>query len=90
MRNTPITSDERIYSHHKLYAIECAHQHSRGRIYIYLFVVYSFQNNEKCVADITAIWTQEGWLYVAGVLDLFSRTLVGWAMGAVVERINSS
>lgn len=30
--------------------------------------------------DITYIWTQEGWLYLAIVLDLFSRMAVGWAM----------
>jgi transposase InsO family protein len=33
------------------------------------------------VADITYIWTREGWLYLAAVLDLFSRSVVGWAMG---------
>jgi putative transposase len=36
--------------------------------------------NQKCVADFTYIWTHEGWLYVAVVLDLFSRRIVGWAM----------
>jgi putative transposase len=36
--------------------------------------------NRKWLVDITAIWTDEGWLYLAGVLDLFSRRLVGWAM----------
>ncbi len=36
--------------------------------------------NQKWVVDITAIDTDEGWLYLAGVLDLFSRRLVGWAM----------
>jgi putative transposase len=34
----------------------------------------------KWVADITAIWTSEGWLYLAVVLDIFSRMVVGWAM----------
>jgi putative transposase len=38
------------------------------------------QPNQKWVADITYIPTDEGWLYLAGVLDLFSRRLVGWAM----------
>jgi transposase InsO family protein len=38
--------------------------------------------NTKWVTDITGVWTGEGWLYVAVVLDLFSRMLVGWAMGA--------
>ncbi len=34
------------------------------------------------VQDITYIWTQEGWLYLAVVLDLFSRRVVGWSMGS--------
>jgi putative transposase len=38
--------------------------------------------NEKWTGDITAIWTYEGWLYLAVVLDLFSRRVVGWAMAA--------
>lgn len=33
------------------------------------------------VTDVTFIETQEGWLYLAGVLDLFLRKIVGWAMG---------
>ena len=41
--------------------------------------------NRKWVTDVTAIWTQEGWLYLAGVLDLYSRSLVGWAMAAVQD-----
>jgi len=36
--------------------------------------------NEKWLADITYIPTQEGWLYLATILDLFSRRIVGWAM----------
>jgi len=36
--------------------------------------------NKKWVADITYIATQEGWLYLATILDLFSRRVVGWAM----------
>ncbi len=36
--------------------------------------------NQKWVADFTYIWTAEGWLYVAVVLDLFSRRVVGWSM----------
>ena len=36
--------------------------------------------NEKWVADITYIPTQEGWLYLAAVLDLYSRKIVGWSM----------
>lgn len=36
--------------------------------------------NEKWVADITYIDTDEGWLYLAAVLDLYARTIVGWSM----------
>ena len=38
--------------------------------------------NQKWVADITYIPTHSGWLYLAAVLDLFSRRIVGWAMSA--------
>ena len=38
--------------------------------------------NAKSVADFTYVWTLEGWLYVAVVLDLFSRRVVGWPMNA--------
>jgi putative transposase len=36
--------------------------------------------NQRWVADFTYIWTSEGWLYFAVVLDLFSRRVVGWSM----------
>ena len=38
------------------------------------------QPNSKWVTDTTYIWTREGWLYLAIVLDLFSRLVVGWSM----------
>lgn len=38
--------------------------------------------NRKWVADFTYIWTAEGWLYVAVVIDLYSRRVVGWSMKA--------
>ena len=38
--------------------------------------------NQKWVADFTYIWTAEGWLFVAVVLDLFSRRAVGWSMSS--------
>jgi transposase InsO family protein len=31
--------------------------------------------------DITYVWITEGWLYLAAMLDLYSRLVVGWAMG---------
>lgn len=36
--------------------------------------------NRKWVADFTYLWTAEGWLFVAAVLDLYSRRIVGWSM----------
>lgn len=38
--------------------------------------------NEKWTADITYIRTREGWLYLAVVIDLYSRKIIGWAMRA--------
>lgn len=42
--------------------------------------------NEKWVSDITYVWTEEGWLYLAVVMDLYSRMVVGWAIS---ERMTS-
>jgi len=41
--------------------------------------------NQAWVGDISYVWTSEGWLYLAVVIDLFSRKVVGWAMS---NRIN--
>jgi transposase InsO family protein len=38
--------------------------------------------NTKWMSDMTFIETQEGWLYLAGVIDAYSRKIVGWAMGS--------
>ena len=35
--------------------------------------------NQKWVGDIVGLWTDEGWLYLAALLDTFSRRIVGWA-----------
>ena len=35
--------------------------------------------NEKWAVDISYLWTSEGWLYLAVVMDLFSRKIIGWA-----------
>jgi len=40
----------------------------------------SSKANEKWVSDITYIWTDEGWLYLAVVMDCYSRKVVGWAL----------
>lgn len=42
--------------------------------------------NTRWVTDITYILTAEGWLYLAVVLDLFARRVVGWAMQATMDR----
>jgi len=38
------------------------------------------------VSDITYLWTSEGWLYLAVVLDLFQRKIVGWSMGHLINK----
>jgi transposase InsO family protein len=43
--------------------------------------------NQLWVADITYIETQEGWLYLAAVLDLYSRKIVGWAMSERIDTV---
>ncbi len=45
----------------------------------------TFGPDEKWVADISYIWTSEGWLYLAVVLDLFSRRIVGWAVRGTLK-----
>jgi putative transposase len=41
--------------------------------------------NTACVGDMTYIPTEEGWLYLAVVLGLFSRRIVGWSMSATID-----
>ena len=40
--------------------------------------------NRKWVADFTYLSTAEGWLYIAAMIDLFSRWVVGWSMSATM------
>lgn len=42
--------------------------------------------DRRWAADVTYIWTREGWLYLAVVLDLFSRRVVGWAIRTSLEK----
>lgn len=48
--------------------------------------------DKKYVGDITYIWTTQGWMYLAVVIDLFSRRVVGWAMddNMRAELVNSA
>jgi transposase InsO family protein len=41
--------------------------------------------NERWVTDITYVWTAQGWAYLAVILDLFSRAVVGWALDSTLE-----
>ena len=43
--------------------------------------------NQLWVADITYIETKEGWLYLAAILDLYSRKIVGWAMSERIDTV---
>ena len=43
------------------------------------------QPDHVWVGDITYVWTAEGWLYVAVLLDLYARKVVGWAMSSHVD-----
>ncbi len=42
--------------------------------------------NQKWAGDISYIWTREGWLYLAVILDLHSRRVVGWAVSNRMKR----
>lgn len=42
--------------------------------------------NQKWVGDISYVWTDEGWMYVAVVIDLYSRTVIGWSIQSTMSR----
>ena len=44
------------------------------------------QTNKRWVSDITFIPTRQGWLYLAAVMDLYSRRIVGWSMSRRIDR----
>ena len=46
---------------------------------------FSASPDKKYVGDITYIWTDEGWLYLATVIDLYSRRVVGWSMDKTMK-----
>jgi len=43
-------------------------------------------SNERWASDITFIWTGQGWLYLAVVMDLYSRRIIGWSMSRRINR----
>lgn len=44
------------------------------------------QPNQAWVTDITYVWTLEGWLYLATIIDLYSRRVVGWSMSKRIDQ----
>lgn len=42
--------------------------------------------NQRWVGDITYLFTPKGWVYLAVVIDLYSRMVVGWSLGTVIDR----
>jgi len=42
--------------------------------------------NQKWVGDISYVWTDEGWMYLAVVIDLYSRAVIGWSMQSRMTR----
>ena len=42
--------------------------------------------NERWASDITYLWTGQGWLYLAVVMDLYSRRIIGWSMSRRIDR----
>ena len=46
----------------------------------------STAKNATWVTDVTAIWTLSGWLFLAALIDLFSRRVVGWATSSNNDR----
>ncbi len=47
---------------------------------------YAADANQRWASDITYIWTTQGWLYLAVVMDLYSRRIVGWSMNQRISR----
>ncbi len=47
---------------------------------------FAIEPNQKWVTDITYLWTDEGWVYLCVVLDLFSRRIIGWQMSEKIDR----
>ena len=42
--------------------------------------------NQKWAGDITYVWTREGWVYLAVIIDLFSRRVIGWAISSRMKQ----
>ncbi len=42
--------------------------------------------NQKWVGDISYVWTDEGWMYLAVIIDLYSRAVIGWSIQSTMSR----
>jgi putative transposase len=42
--------------------------------------------NQKWCGDISYVWTEEGWMYLAVVIDLYSRAVIGWSIQPTMSR----
>lgn len=42
--------------------------------------------NQKWVSDLSYVWTDEGWMYLAVVIDLYSRAVIGWSMQSTMTK----
>lgn len=72
-----IRKEQRLYcKRHKRYK----HKGHTGRVHLYLLKqnFTAHETNELCVSDITYIWTDEGWLYLADVKDLYCKELIDY------------
>ena len=47
----------------------------------------AFKPNQKWVGDISYIWTEEGFMYLAVVIDLYSRAVIGWSIQSSMSRL---
>lgn len=47
---------------------------------------FAEQSNQKWAGDISYVWTREGWLYLAVIIDLHSRRVIGWAVSSRMKR----
>lgn len=77
-----LMSEEQLKaSKRKKYVVTTDSRHRLPVAKNYLNRVFEAEKpNEVWLADITYIWTDEGWLFLAAILDIFSRRIVGWAM----------
>lgn len=63
------------------YRITTQSDHKRARSENILCRRFNRENaNEVWTSDITYIWTEEGWLYLAVIMDIYSRRIIGWSL----------